>query len=491
MKGPRSGVTGGWRKRGQVVAAPMFRALPVPLAIAGAAAFFYLVFAAAHAAGAVHGSPLFLTLVIVVLGVSAHESVQRRVGGGRLDNRPAARMGWAYGLIAIVVTTAGWSFLLPASGILVAAIHIQWSGARTWRTALAVLAPLVLAVQATVQLGFAPSILPPGYSHTAAGLIMIITVIGLGNLGVTAADREAAATALRRAEARFRTLVHGSSDLVSITDADGVLRYVSPAAIRLTGWEPAELVGRRCTDLMHPEDVDRARTALTELLEAGPGTDHRIDLRFRRPDGGYRWYEAYLRNLLDDPAVAGIVINQRDITDRRRHHDELAHAASHDALTGLPNRAQLLGRLASALRDIVPGRGVAVHFLDLNGFKQINDTLGHAAGDELLIAAAHRLKEVLRPHDLLGRLGGDEFVVVLGDVTDPAAIDAVRRRLVAALREPFRIADGTVSVGASIGTALTDDPTTDAAVLLELADAEMYRVKRAGRDEQRVSPTAA
>ena len=485
-------MAGGLQKRGRVVAAPMFRALPVPLAVAGAAVFFYLVFAVAHAAEAVHGSPLFLTLIIIVLGVTAHESVQRWIGGGRLDNRPAARMSYAYGLIAILVTTAGWSFLLPASGILVAVVHIQWSGARTWRTAVVVLAPLVLAVQATVQLGFAPSILPPGYSHTAAGLIMIIAVIGLGNLGVTAADREAAATALSRAEARFRALVHGSSDLVSIIDVAGLLQYVSPAATRLTGWEPAELVGSRCTDLMHPDDVDLARAAVAELLASGPGTDHRLELRFRRPDGGYRWYEAYLRNMLDDPAVAGIVINQRDVTDRRQHHDQLVHAANHDALTGLPNRAQLLDQLASALREVEPGRGLAVHFLDLNGFKQINDTLGHAAGDELLVAAGRRLQGVLRPGHLLGRLGGDEFVVVVGDVTDPAAIDAVRQRLTAALHEPFRIAGETIRVDASIGTALTDDPTTDAAVLLERADADMYRIKRAGRDRpHRVSATAA
>jgi diguanylate cyclase (GGDEF)-like protein/PAS domain S-box-containing protein len=324
----------------------------------------------------------------------------------------------------------------------------------------------------------APSIVPVVHSDVAAALALSLALTAVNNIGLSAARGEAATERLHRAEARFRALVQNSSDVVTVLDADGRLTLVSPAVRHVTGWEVPEWLGTDRLRLVHPDDESRLRAALAVLAGAGDGEELRLEIRSRHRDGSWRWHEITMRGLLADPAVGGIVCNERDVSDRRSHQEQLAHAAAHDALTGLPNRTEMRRRLTDALPAAVPGHLVALLYIDLDGFKTVNDRHGHTTGDALLVATADRLREGLGPLDVLSRLGGDEFAAVLIDVPNTAAVEERVAELTAAMGRPFDLDGRSVTVGASIGWAATETATTDPQWLIEQADTAMYQVKR-------------
>ena len=465
---------------------------------------------------------------------------------------------------------------------------------------------------------------------------------------ILAEDRELrrAQRALADSEARFRALVQNSSDVVTVLDAGGTVRYVSPAFSRVLGHDERSYVGHRGSELVHPDDAG----AVLELLakcSATPGVGGPFEYRVRAADGSWRWFETLANNRLDDPAVRGVVLNSRDVTDRKRseellsgqatvlesiaqdapltetlgalaavveaqspgarcavllldeagtalrvgaatdgaeaalevdglavgpaagwcgtavarrepvvvadlaadpawaerreaalagrlraawvmpvlasdggrvlgcvavHLDEprrpepadwrlleaaarlahvatervqartrLAYQATHDPLTGLANRVVFLDRAALALARTVRTRSsVAVLFVDLDRFKVINDSLGHEAGDRLLIALAERLSGIVRPADTLARFGGDEFTILCEDISTRADAVAVAERVREALEPPFLLDGVELFVTASIGIALSDDPRTQPDALVENADAAMYRAKDRG-----------
>ena len=196
-------------------------------------------------------------------------------------------------------------------------------------------------------------------------------------------------------------------------------------------------------------------------------------------------------NLLDNPRVRGVVVTSRDVTDRKLLAEQLTRLAFHDPLTGLPNRALYMDRLAHALkRTLRTGEPVAVLFLDLDGFKRVNDSLGHDAGDELLKIAAERVRSSIRPSDTVARLGGDEFTVVL-DGADAAAAANVAGRLVARLAEPVPLGERAVAIGTSIGVAIKQSSLDQPDDLLRQADAAMYQAKQAGKGRYVVFEYAA
>jgi diguanylate cyclase (GGDEF)-like protein/PAS domain S-box-containing protein len=287
-------------------------------------------------------------------------------------------------------------------------------------------------------------------------------------------ERRAAEDALRASEGRFRSLVQRASDLTVVTDAAGIVHYVSPAAETLLGYRPEDLL--HLPLLVHVEPDQRAAVgqAISFLAEQ-PGLVHTIELRLCTRDGRVRSVEAVCQNLLADADVAGLVWNGRDVTDRRALEDELTHQARHDPLTGLANRVLLLDRLRGAL---AAGDAVAVILVDLDGFKNVNDTLGHPAGDELLRSAAQRLLGCVRPEDTTARLGGDEFAVVTHGSAELAR--TVGRRIVETLRRPFGVAGHEVRIGASVGVA-SGDGRESAEDLLRDADIAMYAAKNAGK----------
>lgn len=280
---------------------------------------------------------------------------------------------------------------------------------------------------------------------------------------------------LRRHEERFRSLVQHASDLTLLVGADGTVRFASPALWELLGVDPQEAAGRPIGEVLRPEDVPAARRLLDEVV-ASPGADVRRPLRVHHADGSSRWLEAVATNRLDDPSVGGVIINVRDVTEARVLEEQLRHQATHDPLTGLPNRV-LLNEQALRLRQEPqqPGRHQAVLLLDLDDFKEVNDLLGHQAGDGLLTVVAERLRESVRPTDVVARLGGDEFVVLLAGTTKDGAV-ATARRILAALRRPVHIDGHQVQAGASVGVAIGSGEEFDA--LMRAADMAMYQAKR-------------
>jgi diguanylate cyclase (GGDEF)-like protein/PAS domain S-box-containing protein len=266
-----------------------------------------------------------------------------------------------------------------------------------------------------------------------------------------------------------------------IVSADGSIRYVSPSVQRVLGHQAEALVGSGFVDLMHPDDQVWARPFL-----AGPAQSCTqlppVAWRLRRADGTWLHGETVGSNLLDDPAVAGLVLATRDVSERKTLEERLAHHAFHDSLTGLANRQQFQERVQAALLD--PRRrafGLAVLFLDLDDFKTVNDSLGHSAGDELLIHVAKRLQSCLRAHDLPARIGGDEFAVLLDGVGSHAEVEAVAHRIVSVLEEPHTVQGSEVLARASIGIAVPEVDDHDVDALLRNADTSMYTVKRAGK----------
>ncbi|NMO50136.1 diguanylate cyclase [Actinoplanes sp. TBRC 11911] len=286
--------------------------------------------------------------------------------------------------------------------------------------------------------------------------------------------QERAAEKLRRREERYRALVQDSCDVISVVDRDGVIESVSPAVQVVMGYRPEDLEGTSYHALIHPEDL----TAMQAFHGSG-ASERRAEVRTRHADGTWHWHDVTLRDLTDNPAVGGIVISHRDVTERREFQDLLQHEAAHDVLTGLLNRGALLKALDQAVDALPAGRRLAVLFIDLNDFKPINDTLGHEAGDNLLIAVGHALQRSVLGADVVGRLGGDEFAVVLGDITAPDNAIAVATRILSALSEPITIGATAIRCSASIGIADTGPDRIGVDELLRRADAAMYQAKRA------------
>ncbi len=286
--------------------------------------------------------------------------------------------------------------------------------------------------------------------------------------------------ALGRSEQRFRSLVQNAPGFIAVLDADASIQYLSPGpnGERRTFEGEAE---RDFLALARPEELPQVTSVLAEVL-ANPDLQATMDLRLTLRDGTMRDYTAIVQNLLEDDAVHGIVVNAHDVTDRKALEDQLRHQAFHDPLTQLPNRALFLDRLAHALSGAARrGAQVAVLFIDLDRFKVVNDSLGHAAGDDLLVTAARRITEVLRPDDTVARLGGDEFVILLEDLHSPLDVDLMARKLLQAFSQPLEFGVHSAVVTASIGVALSTPGENDSRDLVRRADVAVFRAKEEGR----------
>ncbi|MCX4845003.1 bifunctional diguanylate cyclase/phosphodiesterase [Streptomyces sp. NBC_00893] len=303
--------------------------------------------------------------------------------------------------------------------------------------------------------------------------------------GIMLVDNIALTQELAQKENHFRSLVQGSSDVIMIAAPNGVLRYVSPAAAGVYGREADELVGAELSSIIHPDDLGRVVHEVRRFLAAPPGEEPttRIECRFRSGTGDWLNVESTVNR-----HQGGLILNSRDVTERVRLQAQLQHNAEHDPLTDLPNRALFTKRVRQALGGRRSGdSGTAVLFIDLDGFKAVNDRLGHQAGDELLIQAARRLHESVRAGDTAARLGGDEFAaIILGDGTrdQPARecqVHEIADRLRLTLSQPYRIGTGEVRVAASIGVAFAE-PGITPSDLMRNADLAMYRAKAGGKD---------
>lgn len=282
---------------------------------------------------------------------------------------------------------------------------------------------------------------------------------------------------IRRSEERFRSLVRNASDIILICDADGNIRYASPSIERVLGFSSDEIVGSVCFDLVHPDDQGLARQMQREVLST-PGATRALECRLLHRDHSWQHVEAIKTNLLHDESIRGLVINVRDISERKRAEERLAYQAFHDPLTDLPNRALFMDRLHHSLaRATRREERTGVLFLDLDRFKVINDSLGHEAGDRLLQMVARRLQASIRSGDTAARLGGDEFTILLEDIADITEAIEAAERIAAALREPYTIEGRDIFAPASIGITASRPEQNEALDFLREADIAMYQAK--------------
>lgn len=285
----------------------------------------------------------------------------------------------------------------------------------------------------------------------------------------------------RESEAYFRTLVRNTSDVILIVEDDDTIRYASPSAAAVFG--TADLSGASLPDLLDPQDRHRAARELAAVRDNGPRTTH--DHWWVRHRAGRVEVEVRCSDFRDERTVAGLVVTLRDVTEQRRLEHELTQRAFHDSLTGLPNRTLLLERIERALlRGRRESSLTCLLFIDLDDFKQVNDTMGHSAGDRLLIAAGNRLSRMLRRTDTAARLGGDEFAVLMEGAREPLDAELLAAQVVQTLTRPFVLGAESVSVSASVGVATARD-SAGAEELLSHADLALYSAKAAGKRQWR------
>ncbi len=286
-------------------------------------------------------------------------------------------------------------------------------------------------------------------------------------------------------ERHFRSLVRNASDVLTVVDADNVIRYQSASVERVLGFAPGELVGRRIEELLHPDErVDTlARLRSSPPSPAPPAV---IEGRLRHRRGRWCLAETTVSNLLGDESVRGILLTSRDVADRRRLEHDLRHQALHDPLTGLANRTLLRDRLEHAVARCKRGpESLALVTVDLDDFKIVNDTLGHPAGDRVLVEVARRLLQSVRAGDTVARLGGDEFAILL-EHSDDATLDLVAQRVQSWPRSPIQFDGSTVPIQGSMGVATTSGSSFDAEELLRNADLAMYAAKSDGKGSYQV-----
>ncbi|CAA9569690.1 MAG: diguanylate cyclase/phosphodiesterase (GGDEF & EAL domains) with PAS/PAC sensor(s) [uncultured Thermomicrobiales bacterium] len=283
----------------------------------------------------------------------------------------------------------------------------------------------------------------------------------------------------QRADKRFRHLAQLSHDALLVVGPDGFVRYASPSTERSLGVDPDAVAGTPFADMAIPEDRGLVAAFLDRLAASPPRSTTETTVRMHRHDGLWRWFEVSGANLLDVPDFAGFSIQTRDITDRRHLEDLLGRQALLDPLTGLLNRRGLLDQVeADIARYEATGERMALLYVDLDHFKDINDRFGHETGDLVLIEMTRRLSEAIGATSEAGRLGGDEFVVLLRDSSHTGAMIAARE-IHAAISRPIVHGELEIAAGACIGIALTERPGQTTSSLLHAADAALYLAKSA------------
>lgn len=327
-----------------------------------------------------------------------------------------------------------------------------------------------------------------------SGLVLgaiVLTVLAFARQYVTTREVVVASaeSAARENEARFRALVQHSSDVIMIVDPDGTIRYASPSMATVFGHDPVRLPGTSLLSLLHPDDAASGVQFLDELsrtaMQTGGANTGVLKCEWRLQSAAGQWMtvDNVGTNLLQEPVIGGLVLNTRDMTEQSEIKQQYMHQAFHDPLTDLANRSLFLYQVGHALaRKVRQAHPVTVLFLDLDNFKTVNDSLGHAAGDRLLVEAARRLASCVRSSDLIARLGGDEFAVLVEDAESVDEVLVVAQRIGEALQRPFMLGGKEVFVNASIGIAQSScgDGGDE---LVRNADVAMYVAKTRGKGQ--------
>jgi len=414
-----------------------------------------------------------------LLSVLTERFTEKRQGNIYIHLRVAVHVA----SVTAVIYMSGWGPEVVGAYGFVVVDNLSRSGARAWRIVSVWTVIGVASGQLAIATGIAPTFLPNEKAAALALLGLVIVLFVARMLGATAEQKEKAEFDLRSSEERFRSLVQHSYDTMIVSSEEGVINFASPAVTPLIGRSPEEMIGVLSTSLIHPDERDKIAEQIAVRLGSSTTTDP-LEFRMEHVDGTWRHVEAVVSDLRDRPSVSGYVTNLRDVTERKEAAEALEHQALHDPLTGLPNRALLGDRIQQAIlrgrRSDTPSP--VVMFLDLDRFKLVNDSLGHRAGDQVLIEVSDRLRAVTRATDTLARFGGDEFVMLCEQVVDREALLTIAERVIAALDPPFIVEDKEFQVGASIGAAVIEGDTVTADELLSDADSAMYLAKaKSGR----------
>jgi diguanylate cyclase (GGDEF)-like protein/PAS domain S-box-containing protein len=419
-------------------------------------------------------------------------------GVGRLvDGDPCVRLALVNADGASVVASsdgASWN-LVPATA--------EWLGrvpSGVLRIAHAEL-PTLVGTDLRLTHGEAVAVLPLTVRSEVRGLLIVSTSARISPEAADSLDALGTQVSLalegaslaedlhrRQSEARFRSLVAHSSDLITVLNADGIVTYQSPSIERVLGYRADEVEGRRFDRLL--TDLDRSRLEQLLASDGSHNTEaHTMECSLTHRDGTSLRFEIQHTDLLHDEHVRGVVLNSRDVSERKAFEDQLQHQAFHDPVTNLANRALFSDRVEHALVRAQRGfADIAVLFIDLDDFKTVNDSLGHAAGDLVLQEVGRRLKLAVRPTDTVARFGGDEFAVLLDGVADSSESADAASRILRALESPVEIDGKQVFPRASMGIYLVDrqSEAPEASELLRNADVAMYMAKRDSKGSYRV-----
>jgi diguanylate cyclase (GGDEF)-like protein/PAS domain S-box-containing protein len=288
---------------------------------------------------------------------------------------------------------------------------------------------------------------------------------------------------LRFEEQRFRAFVEHASDMIALVNPEGVILYVNPAIESILGYKPEERIGANGSEIVHPDDVKALADVFNTLSSDTSSPVINGELRLRHKDGSWRTLEAVGSNLVNNNVVEAIIINYRDITERKKAQEQIQYMATHDLLTDLPSLRFAKDRLFVALSMARRyKKAVAVMFIDLDGFKDVNDTLGHDAGDYVLKQVARRLLSCVRETDTVSRVGGDEFLIIATEINAPENVAQIAEKVIQLVSQPIISNGRQAAISASIGIALYPDDDTDMDQLIKKADEAMYRVKKTGKN---------
>jgi diguanylate cyclase (GGDEF)-like protein/PAS domain S-box-containing protein len=391
-----------------------------------------------------------------------------------------------------VIYLTGWGPALGVCFVYAALVDLQASGPASWRAVLGWSAVCCTAGQILVSAGWAPSFLSAAASQTLGFLGIFAFGIVIAMAGAIGAAKEEAEELLAqateemtRSEALHRAVVENAAEGIFTIGANGFILSFNAAAETIFGWPATEIVGQPAKTLLTEELRAYSETYLETTRQAGPdAARHRSwEVLGARRDGTSFPMAISTSAIVVAPSAPITSCLVRDLSSQKELESRLSHQATHDALTGLPNRAMLIDRVDQALtRSRRHHRMCGVLYVDLDRFKTVNDTLGHASGDLLLLDAANRLREAVRETDTVARLGGDEFVVLCEELDGVHDATDLAQRILATLSMPFSMGVDTMHVSASIGIALSVDGDATADEILANADMAMYRAKDGGRN---------
>jgi diguanylate cyclase (GGDEF)-like protein/PAS domain S-box-containing protein len=285
---------------------------------------------------------------------------------------------------------------------------------------------------------------------------------------------------LEQKDQQLKALIENSNEVIAIINEFGVINYINASVHRVLGNHHNDIIGTSIFQYLEPEDVDFVSNQLKVVLQS-PRIPITHQIKLIHNDGGTRWCEIIHTNHLDDPLIKGIVINFRDVTEQKLSQEKIHHMAYYDYLTGLPNRRMIDKKLTSELIVAESNNSIlAIMFLDLDGFKHLNDILGHEIGDLLLKMVAERITSAFQNRGFIGRLGGDEFVIITSNMRDYEEIQDLAQKAIETLEAPFYINEFELHITSCIGVSVYPYAGMDVSTLIKNADVAMYRAKQEG-----------